>query len=83
MIAYVVEQQVWVVAWDAKGYGAQQLTVVGPNDDPDFSPDGGWITFESWREGANHEIYIMTSDGSQQTRLTTDSGLDYQPAWRP
>jgi len=83
LIAYVVEQQVWIVAWDAKGYGAQQLTVVGPNDDPDFSPDGGWITFESWREGANHEIYIMTSDGSQQTRLTTDSGLDYQPAWRP
>jgi hypothetical protein len=82
LIAYAVEQQVWIVAWDAKGYGAQQLTVVGPNDDPDFSPDGGWITFESWREGANHEIYIMTSDGSQQTRLTTDSGLDYQPAWR-
>ena len=82
-IAYIAEQQVWIVAWDAKGYGAQQLTVAGPNDDPDFSPDGGWITFESWREGANHEIYIMTSNGSQQTRLTTDPGLDYQPAWRP
>ena len=71
------------MAWDAKGYGALQLTVVGPNDDPDFSPDGGWIAIESWRQGANHEIYIMTSDGSQQTRLTTDPGLDYQPAWRP
>jgi len=82
-IAYIEDQQVWVVAWDAKGYGAQQLTVVGPNDDPDFSPDGGWIAIESWRQGANHEIYIMTSDGSQQTRLTTDPGLDYQPAWRP
>jgi len=83
VIAYIAEQQVWIVAWDAKGYGAQQLTVLGPNDDPDFSPDGGWIAIESWREGANHEIYIMTSNGSQQTRLTTDPGLDYQPAWRP
>jgi len=82
-IAYIADQQAWIVAWDAKGYGAQQLTVVGPNDDPDFSPDGGWIAIESWRQGANHEIYIMTSDGSQQTRLTTDPGLDYQPAWRP
>ena len=83
LVAYIVEQQIWIVTWDAKGYGAQQLTVAGPNDDPDFSPDGEWVTFESWREGANHEIYLMSRDSSQQTRLTTDPGLDYQPAWRP
>jgi Tol biopolymer transport system component len=82
-IAYETDGQIWVIEWDALGYGAVQLTVLAPNKDPDWSPDGQWLTFESWREAANHDIYIMTENGGQQTRLTTDPALDYQPAWRP
>jgi Tol biopolymer transport system component len=84
LIAYVYdEMHIYVVRWDAVGFGANQLTTKGPNADPDWSPDGQWMTFESWRDAANHDIYIMTGNGGLQTRLTEDPAWDYQPAWRP
>jgi Tol biopolymer transport system component len=83
LVAYVVDPHIWVIAWDARGFGAVQLTVRAPNADPSWSPDGQWIAFESWRDAANHEIYIMTANGGLQTRLTDHPALDYQPAWRP
>jgi dipeptidyl aminopeptidase/acylaminoacyl peptidase len=82
-VAYISSGQIWTVKWDARGFGAVQLTNRGPNADPDWSPDGNWITFESWRDAANHEIYIMGSNGGLQTRLTDDTAADYQPVWRP
>ena len=83
LIAYVVDVHIWVVRWDAVGFGPVQLTVKGPNDGPAWSPDGQWIAFETWRDAANHDIYIMTSNGGEPTRLTTHSARDYHPAWRP
>ena len=83
LVAYVVNQHIVVVQWDQVGFGWVTLTQRGPNDTPDWSPDGQWITFESWRDAANHDIYIMASSGGQQTRLTDDAAQDYHPAWRP
>ena len=84
LIAYMADDtHIWIVKWDAVGYGSIKLTTKGPNADPDWSPDGQWITFESWRDAANHDIYIMTGNGGMQTRLTDDAAWDYQPAWRP
>ncbi len=54
-----------------------------PVADASFSPDGKWIIFESWPDGRNHDIFIMTTNGENITRLTTDPGLDFDPAWRP
>ena len=83
LIAYMVDPHIWIVKWDAVGFGAVKLTSLGPNDDPGWSPDGQWITFETWRDAANHDIYIMTANGAQPTRLTTDAAWEFQPAWRP
>jgi serine/threonine protein kinase/Tol biopolymer transport system component len=83
LIAYVADVNIFIVRWDAHGFDAQQLTSEAPNADPDWSPDGQWIVFESWRDAANHDIYIMSTNGASVTRLTEDPGLDYQPAWRP
>lgn len=83
LIAYVVDDDIWVVPWDAKGFDNRQLSTTHNNVDPAFSPDGQWIAFTSWRDDRNYEIYLMKSDGTLQTRLTTDAGHDYQPAWRP
>lgn len=47
------------------------------------SPDGSMLTYESWPDGENHDIYIMNANGSNQQRLTTDPGYDFGPAWRP
>jgi len=49
---------------------------------PRYSMDGMWIVFEGVKSG-NHEIFIMTQNGSQLTQLTNDPAFDFQPAWRP
>jgi Tol biopolymer transport system component len=49
---------------------------------PVWSPDGGRIAFDTNRDG-QYEIYVMNTDGSNQTRLTTDSADDFRPAWSP
>jgi hypothetical protein len=42
----------------------------------------GEIAFVSRRSG-NSEIWSMNSDGSNQTNLTNNAALDYDPAWSP
>ncbi|MEZ5380931.1 MAG: S-layer homology domain-containing protein [Microthrixaceae bacterium] len=40
------------------------------------------VVFSSDRDG-NAELYVMKSDGSDQTRLTNDAATDRYPAWSP
>jgi Tol biopolymer transport system component len=54
-----------------------------PMQEASYSPDGGWIAFESWPEGSNHDIFIMTPNGAGRQRLTSDEAFDFDPAWRP
>ncbi len=82
-VAYVVNQHICVVAWDAKGFNPRQLTTKTPNADPAWSPDSQWIVFESWRDAAKHEIYVMNASGGAVTRLTNNDADEFQPAWRP
>ena len=50
-----------------------------------WSPDGSRIAFASRRDSTllNSQIYVMNADGSGQTRLTRDGGLDWLPSWSP
>jgi Tol biopolymer transport system component len=57
-----------------------RLTQGGNNTGPCFSPDGNWIVFSSLRD-ADHEIFIMRTDGSQVTQLTFNHEDDWQPRW--
>ncbi|HRQ14011.1 MAG TPA: DNRLRE domain-containing protein [Promineifilum sp.] len=41
------------------------------------------IVFSSTRLGSQQDIYVMNPDGSNQTRLTTASAHDVDPAWSP
>ena len=59
--------------------------------DPDWSPDGSKIAFESLRDG-NYEIYVMNAGGlldengnetKTPSRLTNNSVFDARPAWSP
>lgn len=56
---------------------------IGPIASAVMSPDGFWFAYEGWPDGQNHDIYIMTANGASVTRLTTDAGFDFSPAWRP
>jgi TolB protein len=64
-----------------------QITDGGNNLAPNYSPDGQWIAFTSYRDnpGDNNgcEIYIMRVDGSQVTRLAENDYCDWQPNWGP
>jgi len=48
-----------------------------------YSPDGLWLVFESWPQGSNHDIYIMSASGAARTQLTAWERHDFDPAWRP
>jgi Tol biopolymer transport system component len=54
-----------------------------PMREASYSPDGEWIAFESWPEGSNHDIYIMTSNGLAKQRLTEEESLEFDAVWRP
>ena len=57
------------------------LAVAAPAE-ASFPGASGKIAFASTRDG-NYEIYTMNRDGSEQTRLTRDSGFDLAPSWSP
>ena len=48
-----------------------------------WSPDGTKMVIFSDRFDGNYEIYVMNSDGSNLTRLTSNSANDYSPSWSP
>jgi len=56
---------------------------IGPVGGVAVSPDGFLIAFESWPDGKNHDIFLMTINGADRTPLTNDAGYDFGPAWRP
>jgi Tol biopolymer transport system component len=74
----------WRAKWDKFGGEIERVEASDLSLDADWSPDGRWLVFESWRnDNANHDIYIMTAAGGEIQQLTNDSFKDYQPVWRP
>lgn len=58
-----------------------QLTTMGNNNHPAWSPDGRRIAFTRY-DGSDPDIFIMNADGSNVVRRT--SGADFHsPAWSP
>ena len=50
---------------------------------PNWSPDGGQITFTTDRDG-DFEVYTMRADGTNQTNVTANpAGDDGNSAWSP
>ena len=58
---------------------------VGSHDiQPSYAPEGDWLAFTSDRdELGGWEIYLAKPDGSQQVRLTYNSGHDVNPVGGP
>jgi Tol biopolymer transport system component len=52
------------------------------NADPDWSPLDDELVFSSDRSGS-YDIWLVGTDGSMPTQLTTDPALDEYPSWSP
>lgn len=66
---------------DFAAKSAVRLNLPTPIEDVEFSPDGLWIVFESTNENGNRDVYYSSVTGGNRTRLTDDSGVDFDPDW--
>jgi Tol biopolymer transport system component len=65
------------------GTGLTQLTDSSATDfDPEWSPNGRRIAFQSDRTGFSN-IYVMNADGTGPVRLTDVPAGDFTPDWQP
>jgi Tol biopolymer transport system component len=74
-----------IYAINADGSEQTRLTNDRHNDgNPDWSPDGTKIAFESIRPGGiAYEIWVMNADGSDPRMLTSNDANDLNPSWSP
>jgi Tol biopolymer transport system component len=77
-----------IASWESGGSDrAQDESALAPTSMPmrelAFSVDGQWLAFSSNPDGANHDLYIIAAGGGSATQITSDEGLDVDPAWRP
>jgi serine/threonine-protein kinase len=68
---------------DQPGAEPEQLTSDSANDfAAAFSPDDRTIVFHSLRSG-NRDLWLMSSDGTNQRQLTTSLLQEYAASWSP
>ncbi|HEC23487.1 MAG TPA: hypothetical protein ENI95_11290 [Chloroflexi bacterium] len=68
---------------DANGQNGRVLTSNGYYDgEPDWSPDGSLIAFES-RQGGDSDIYVIPAGGGTPQRLTSSNQPNRHPDWSP
>jgi Tol biopolymer transport system component len=77
-----------IATMDPNGRHVRQLTFGGAiQEDPEWSPDGRWITFGAspifpGEPGFHTDIWIMRADGSHKRQLTS-GGFDVEPVFSP
>ena len=67
---------------NADGTGLSQLTSA-TDSDPAWSPDGAKIAFTRHMGGSDYDIFVMNADGSNPINVSSSSGSDINPVWRP
>jgi len=85
-IAFAKAGDIWVM--NANGTGGVNLTQdgAGPNTDgdPEFSPDGETIAYQSNDSGNGVDLWAMNANGGGATNLTQSPGVDeIRPAFSP
>ena len=68
--------------WVMNANGTDRRLLIERATRPEWSPDGGLITFMSDRDG-DWEIFVMDSDGGNVTQVTFNNDYDIAPTWSP
>jgi len=73
----------WMVRWD--GSRTVRLTTTpGGESDPQWSPDGRWLSFIATREGAKTgQVWLLDRSGGEAQKLTDVAGGVSQHQWSP
>jgi Tol biopolymer transport system component len=66
----------------ATGGTPKRITAKSPSYFHGFSPDAKWLVFTGQRDG-ELDIYRISADGGEETRLTTAPGVDDGPEYTP
>jgi hypothetical protein len=78
-IAFAKDYAIYTMSSDGK----KRTNLNAPqSDQPSWSPDGTKIAFMSYRDGQD-DIYVMNADGTGQSKLTNDTGVNFDPDWSP
>ncbi|HJZ68967.1 MAG TPA: S9 family peptidase [Blastocatellia bacterium] len=89
MLAFTSQGGIWVV--DAAGGEPKRLTNApagagdprGASDrQPQWSPKGNWILFETGRRG-NNDLMVVSADGLTSSYLTSSESDEGNAAWSP
>ena len=73
----------WMVRWD--GSRTVRLTTTpGGESDPQWSPDGRWLSFIATREGAKTgQVWLLDRSGGEAQKLTDIAGGVSEHHWSP
>jgi TolB protein len=78
----LISAEIFTVGTDGQNY--RQITHGGvPTDGPEYAPDGQWIYFNTEQFTGHAQIARMKRDGSEVTRLTDSSTVDWFPHLSP
>jgi Tol biopolymer transport system component len=72
-----------IYVMNVDGTGVERLTAYGSAADPNWSPSGQRIAFDSGHEGPGDDIYVMNADGTAVVNLTNTDFNDWNPVWSP
>jgi len=83
------DPDIWVMR--RNGDDPTQLTGEDPDEEAveiftAYSPDGKFITFSSTRDSTDpsiFDVYVMRSDGTDETNRTNNPANDIDPDWQP
>ena len=78
-LAMDLQGSIWTLP--ATGGAAKRITdLFNDARQPAWSPDGKWIAFMGYRDGA-YDIWVVAPDGTNQYKLTWGPFDDREPAW--